>query len=89
MKIVTGIITIINLYFGSRNLLNVLHVLDDSKYSPVSTAIFAVLFLGMGIACFYFTFIKYQPKLSLLLGLGPWIVALVILFIIMISSDYH
>jgi hypothetical protein len=56
IKLLTGIISIINLYIGGRNFLNVIHVLDDTKYSPLTTLLFAILFIGMGLGSIYFIF---------------------------------
>jgi hypothetical protein len=54
MKYIVWIISAINVYLGLRNFLNVIHVLQTSKYSRTATAVFAILFLGMGIGGFTF-----------------------------------
>ena len=88
MKIITALISIFNLYIGFRFFLNVIQVLQTTKYSKVSTAIFALLFLSMGIAGLYFCFIKDNNKKALLIGMGPWILGLMVLLVTMLTSDY-
>ncbi|NOT37450.1 MAG: hypothetical protein HOP11_08740 [Saprospiraceae bacterium] len=89
MKYIIWIISIINVYLGIKAFLNVIHVLEDSKYSPGATAVFAILFLGLGVMGFYFSLIKMNYKLGLIISVGPWILGLIFLFIIMITSDYN
>ena len=89
MKIVVWLISSVNIYFGLRCLLNAIHVLHTSKYSQTTTAIFAVLFLTLGAAGFYFSIARNDPKLGLLIALGPWGLALVILFLAMVTSKYQ
>ncbi len=88
MKHCVWLISAINLYFGLRCFLNVIHVLHTSKYSQATTVIFAVLFLSLGAAGFYCSIGRGEQKLGLLIGFGPWILALVILFISMATSKY-
>ena len=88
MKYFIWIISLINIYLGLRNFLNVIHVLNSSKYSKTSTAVFAVLFLGMGIAGLYIYLAKNNPKLALLIGIGPWVLALLFLLFNMLTEDY-
>jgi len=78
----------VNVYLGLRALLNAIGVLQTSKYSQATTVIFAVLFLGLGAAGFYVSIVKHNPKLGLMVAFGPWVLALVVLFITMITSDY-
>jgi hypothetical protein len=88
MKFVIWILSVINIYLGSRNFLNVIHVLQDSKYSQSATTVFAILFLGMGIAGLYFSLVKNNYKLALIVEVGPWILALLFLVFNMMTSDY-
>lgn len=88
MKYFAWIIAAINIYLGLRAFLNVVHVLHTSKYSPTATTIFAILFLGMGIGGFYFSILKSDYKIALLLGIGPWVLALIFLLFNMITGDY-
>jgi len=89
MRILVWLLSTLNLYFGSRCLLNAIHVLHTSKYSQTTTVIFAVLFLGLGAAGFYCTIARNDPKLGLLIALGPWILGLLLLLITMLTSNYQ
>jgi len=89
MKFLVWLISAVNAYLGSRCFLNAIHVLHTSKYSQTTTVIFAVLFLGLGAAGFYFSIAKNDPKLGLLIAFGPWVLALVVLFITMVTSKYQ
>ena len=89
MKFLVWLICAVNVYFGLRCFLNAIHMLHTSKYSQTSTVIFAVLFLGLGAAGFYFSIFKSNPQLALLIAFGPWVLALVVLFITMITSNYQ
>jgi hypothetical protein len=89
MKYLIWLICAVNVYFGLRCFLNAIHVLHTSKYSQATTVIFAVLFLGLGAAGFYFSIFKPHLKLALLIGFGPWVLAVVVLFITMVTSKYQ
>lgn len=89
MKFIICILSTLNIYFGVKNFLNVIHVLQDSKYSQGATAIFAILFLGMGGLGLYFSWVKNNDKLALLIEIGPWVLALVILLFYMLTSNYQ
>lgn len=88
MKIFIWIFALLNLSFGVRNFLNLIHVLDDSKYAQGTTAVFAIVFCGMALAGLYLLLVKHSPKLALAIQVGPWIIALVILLFVMLTSDY-
>ena len=87
-KIIAILISVLNSYLGIRFFLNVINVLQSSKYSPTSNVIFSILFLGLGIAGLYFSIIKNDIKWSLWMTAAPWVLGLIILFITMITSDY-
>lgn len=87
-KILSGIISLVNGYIGLRFFLNVIHVLNTSKYSKTATAIYAVLFLAMGALGLYFSFVKGENKMALWIGIGPWLIILVFLLINMLTGDY-
>jgi hypothetical protein len=89
MKILVWLISAVNLYLGLRCFLNAIHVLHTSKYSQTTTVIFAVLFLGLGAAGFFFTLARHEPRLALLLSFGPWVLAVVVLFLTMIFSSHQ
>ena len=88
MRYLVWLISAVNVYFGLRSSLNAIGVLQTSKYSQATTVIFAILFLGLGAAGFYISIAKNNPKLALLVAFGPWVLALVVLFITMVTSDY-
>lgn len=88
MKYCVWLISIINLYFGLRCFLNAIHVLHTSKYSQGTTVTFAVLFLTLGAAGLYCSIARGDQKLGLLIGFGPWLLALLVLFISMTTSKY-
>jgi hypothetical protein len=88
MNYFTWFISSINLYMGLRYFLNAIHVLHTSKYSQRATVLFAILFTGMGVGGLYFSLVEKNNTVSLLLGMGPWILALLILLFNMLTSDY-
>jgi hypothetical protein len=89
MKYIVWLISAVNVYFGLRCFLNAIHVLHTSKYSQTSTVIFALLFLGLGAAGFYSSIFRNDPRLGLLIAVGPWVLALVVLFLTMATSKYQ
>ena len=89
MKYLVWLLSVINLWFGGRSFLNAIGVLQTSKYSQATTVIFAVLFLALGVAGFYLSIVRHNDKLGLLVALGPWVLALVVLFITMLTSNYQ
>jgi len=89
MKFLVWLICAVNVYLGARCFLNAIHVLHTSKYSQSTTVIFAGLFLGLGAAGLYFSIFKPNMKLALLIAFGPWVLALVVLFVSMITGKYQ
>ena len=89
MKYVVWLLSALNLYVGVRCLLNVLGVLQTSKYSRTATAVFAVLFIGMGVAGYFLTIARGDARLGLVIALGPWILGLVVLLLTMLTSSYQ
>jgi hypothetical protein len=89
MKVFVWLMSAVNLYFGLRALLNAVGILQTSKYAQTTTVIFAVLFLLLGAAGFYFTSAKHNPKLGLLIAFGPWALAAVVLFVQMTTSKHQ
>lgn len=79
MKIFISILSLVNIYIGSRCFLNVINVLQTTKYSKVGTLVFAILFLCMGFLSLYFCFLKSNNKAALWIGIGPWLLGLFIL----------
>jgi len=89
MKFLVWLISALNVYLGLRCFLNAIHVLQTSKYSQTTTVIFAILFLGLGAAGFYFSIVKPDLKLALMIAFGPWVLALVVLFLQMILGNHQ
>ena len=89
MKYLVWLLSAANLWFGGRSFLNAIHVLQTSKYSQRTTVIFALLFLSLGAAGFYLSIARQNPKLGLLVALGPWVLAIVVLFVTMLTSNYQ
>ena len=89
MKLLVWLICALNVYLGLRCFLKAIHVLHTSKYSQTTTVIFAALFLGLGAAGFYFSIYKPNMKLALLIAFGPWALALVVLFMSMVTGKYQ
>ena len=89
MTYLVWLLSAANLWFGGRSFLNAIHVLQTSKYSQRTTVIFAVLFLGLGAAGFYLSIARHNPKVGLLVAAGPWVLALVVLFVTMLTSNYQ
>jgi len=88
MKYLAIIIALLNLYIGFRFLLNVINVLQTSKYSKRSNLIFALLFLGLGGIGIYYTFFAVNYSIASIVGAGPWAIGLFILLINLVSEDY-
>lgn len=86
MKYLVWLISAANVYFGLRCFLNAIHVLHTSKYSQTTTVIFAIRFLTLGAAGFYCTIAKGDSKLGLLVSFGPWLLAIVVLFIALVTG---
>jgi hypothetical protein len=89
VKVLVWLLSALNLYFGARSLLNAIHLLHDSKYSQTTTVLLAVLFLGLGAAGLYCSTIRNNPKLGLLIALGPWVLGVVFLLITLLTGNYQ
>ena len=87
-QILIVLIAAVNLYIGGRFFLNVIHVLQTSKYSKNATVVFAILFLCMGLLGLYFSFIKPDYSIALMIAIGPWAIALILLLLNMLMGDY-
>jgi hypothetical protein len=88
MKVIAGLLLLLDAYIGIRFLLNMIGVLQTSKYSKNATAFYAILFTVLAIAGIYFLFIKPNKQWALWISIAPWALMLLILFITMITSDY-
>jgi hypothetical protein len=86
MKYFVWLISSVNVYFGLRCFLNAIGVLQTSKVSQASTVTFAILFLGLGAAGFYFAIFQGNAKLALLISFGPWVLAFFILLFSLLTG---
>ena len=89
LKIIAGVVLVADAVIGFRFLLNVIRVLDTTRYSMTATAFYAVLFLGLAAMGFYFLFIQPDTKKALLISIGPWIGMLAVSFISLVTGDYR
>jgi hypothetical protein len=89
MKLLAWLAAAVNLYFGARCFLNAIHVLHTSKYSQGATVTFAILFLALGAGGLYLSIAKQSQGLALLAGFGPWVLALVVMFFVLITGKYQ
>ena len=88
LKIISISLLFIDAYIGIRFLLNVLKILQTSKYSQAATLLYAIVFIGLAIAGLYVLFGKNNLKLSLWISVAPWFIILIFLFLNMIFGDY-
>lgn len=80
-KILLGLVSCFNLYWGMRFFLNVIQVLQTTKYSMTTTTILAIVLLGMTAGGVYFTFVAPNFRLAFAIGVGPWVLALIAMII--------
>jgi hypothetical protein len=88
LKIISVSLLCIDAYIGVRFLLNVLQILQTSKYSQTATLVYAIVFIGLAVAGLYVLFGKNNLKLSLWISIAPWFIILAFLFLNMIFGDY-
>ena len=87
-RLVVWLISALDLYLGVRCLLNAIGVLQTSKYGQATTVTFAILFTGLGALALYLLHVRHDNRMALLTAIGPWVLALVVLFITMVTSRY-
>jgi hypothetical protein len=88
LKIISISLLCVDAYMGVRFLLNVLNILQTSKYSPTATFIYAVIFIGLASFGFYTLFVQHNLKLSLWISVAPWAFILLFIFLNLIFGDY-
>jgi hypothetical protein len=88
-KIIASLFLLADAYLGIRFLLNSLNILQTSKYGKGATLLYGILFAGLAIAGVYFLFFRNQQRWALWIGLGPWLLLLVIQLAVMLFSDYN
>lgn len=81
MRILVFLVAVLNLWFGVRAALNVLGLLQTSKYGTATTAITALLGLGLGGYGAWAAWLGRDLHQGLLVGLAPWVVGVVVVFI--------
>lgn len=89
LKILSIGLLSLDAYLGARFLLNVLQILQTSKYSKTATFIYAFLFLGLAIWGFYVLFVKENIKLGLWISIAPWGLILLFMFMSLIFGTYR
>lgn len=87
MKAIVWLIAIVNLYFGGNALLNALGVLRSSKYAQSTNVVMALLCLGMGAFGAYAASTSGNLRTALWIGIGPWLLAIVVWFFTMALSN--
>jgi hypothetical protein len=87
MKVIALTLAALNLFLGTRCFLNLVGVLHTSKYATSTTASFAVLFLGFGLATVWFAFWGGNPRLAVWLAIGPWALAIAVMFIQLVVGN--
>ncbi|MCB9313425.1 MAG: hypothetical protein H6568_11740 [Lewinellaceae bacterium] len=88
MKILIWLFSILNLGLGTRNMLNVVGVLQTSKYAPQTTLVFGLLFLAMGGGALYLMLAKAQIRPALWISIGPWVLGLAAMVIQLMVGKY-
>ena len=89
MKYLAYLFSAINLYAGVRFLLNVLGILQTSKYGQGSNIFFAVTLIGASIAALYISIARGNQSLALLVNAIPWILTILLVVGNMIFGDYR
>lgn len=87
MKVFVWSITLVNLYFGGNALLNAVVLLQSSKYARSTTVVFAILFLGMGAFGAHTAWTSGNMRTALGIGIGPWLIALVVMIFTLLLSN--
>lgn len=60
----------------------------DSKYSDGATAVFALFFLGIGFGVIYVS-LKGSPTRALALGVAPFVLIAVVMFVVLATSNWQ
>lgn len=89
LKILSALLLSADAIIGIRFFLNVIGVLDTTKYSMKATALYAIIFTGLAAAGFYFLFIHPDIRKALLISIAPWVLMIAVAAISMITGDYH
>lgn len=87
-KLIAAVLLTIDGILGFRFFLNAVNLMQTSKYSKTATIIYAIIFLALAAAGFYFLFLKPRMRLALWLSIAPWALIIIGLFINMVTGDY-
>lgn len=88
MRYFVYLFSAINLYAGTRFLLNALGILQTSKYSHGSNIFFGSVPFAAALVAFYFLFTGKQVSTALWIDIAPWAFTLVLLVGNMLLGDY-
>jgi hypothetical protein len=80
------LISSVHLFHGTRCFLNVIGVLQTSRYALATTASFGALFLGFGLTSGWFATWGENVSLAMWLAAGPWVLALLVLIVSLVFS---
>lgn len=89
MKYLVYLFSAINLYAGIRFLLNAVGILQTSKYGNSSNVFFAITLTTATLFALYFSFLRGNHSLALLVDAAPWILTLILLLGNMLFGDYR
>ncbi|HRV52620.1 MAG: hypothetical protein BWX95_02217 [Bacteroidetes bacterium ADurb.Bin141] len=89
LKLISLIFLSLDAYLGIRFFLNVIGLLQTSKYSQGATLLYAIIFLSLAAVGIYFLFFRSNLKLALWISLAPWLLLFIIQLLSMIFSDQH
>jgi hypothetical protein len=87
VKFLVWLLTVVNLWFGGHAALNALGILRHGMYGQATTVTFAIVFLGMGAYGAYTAWTGGPLRLAMWIGLGPWLIALVVMFLTLVLSN--
>ncbi|MCA9739026.1 MAG: hypothetical protein R3E98_07195 [Gemmatimonadota bacterium] len=87
MRILVSLVAALNLWFGVRAALNVLGILQTSKYGTPTTVLAALLGLGLGGYGAWLAWMGKDLRHGLLVGLAPWVLGVVVVFISLVVGD--
>ncbi|MBL0743443.1 hypothetical protein [Chryseolinea lacunae] len=88
MRYFVYLFSAINLYAGTRFLLNAVGILQTSKYSNGSNIFFGIVLFAAAVVAFVFLFTGKQASAALWIDIAPWALTLVLLVGNMMLGDY-
>ncbi|MEZ5067998.1 MAG: hypothetical protein R2847_05675 [Bacteroidia bacterium] len=88
LKLISLIFLSLDAYLGIRFFLNVIGLLQTSKYSQGATLLYAIIFLSLAAVGIYFCFSAATSNSPCGLAL-PWLLLFIIQLLSMIFSDQH